>query len=836
MDNKRFTDETTQIKVITKGKKRLIVEDEKEDYSDLQKTREFKSVFLRNGNPIVRHNPSIREGLDSDKVDQRIKDGLTNKCKDKNKKTVLGIILKNVFTFLNILLFGIGIVLFSIGSFGNCFFLLIITSNLLIGIYQEIRAKQKIDKLAVLTNVKTTVIRNGFQYDVDADDLVLDDIIVLQNGNKISADAIVKEGLVEVNESLLTGEALPVKKKPGDLLFAGSFVSSGSCYAKVERVGQDSYVSQLQSKVKKYKKNNSQILKTLNKIIRYISIIIIPLSILLFGFSWWKIGFSTDLEQIKQIIETTAGSMVAMIPSGLYLTTSITLFVAMINLARDKALVQDSYSVEALARVDVLCLDKTGTITDGTMRVENHIVYDESVDVETVVYNIMNAFDDRNQTSLAILDHYKTDKKLPILNKLPFSSSRKKSAVEFEGLGSFVIGAPEFVLSMDHPLVKDLEKYTLQGYRVILMGKVSGVTEDDVVGKATPVASFIIKDHIREEAYDTIKWFKENNVEIKIISGDNPLTVSVIAKEVGVENADQYISLEGLTLEEVSQAATKYSVFGRVAPEQKATLIQALKEAGRTVAMTGDGVNDILAMKRADCSIAMASGSEASRNVAQLVLVESNFACMPKIVKEGRRVINNVQAVASLFLMKTIFAIFFTASLHYPFEPRHLYVLEFVVIGIPSFLLALQPNHQLVKGNFFKNVLSKCLPAGFSLIVATAIALLFCKFNLIGCREEMATTLAGLAISIMGIVILGAICYPFNKYRTFVFSMMVLFGFVLLVVCPLINFNLVGYDIFNVNLNEIIVLIISLLIGTVIYFSGKIISNLIVKKHEKTNK
>lgn len=839
MEEKKFTDETMQIKVVTKGKKRIIVEDESEDYSDLQKTREFKNNFLRNGNPIARYNPKLKEGLTDDQVNLRKKEGLTNKCKDKNKKTVLGIICKNLFTFLNIVLFIIAAVLVSVNEAGKCFFIVIITANLLIGIYQEIRAKRKLDKLAVLTDVKTTVRRNGIQYDLNIDDIVLDDIIVLSNGNKITADAVVKEGMVEVNESLLTGESLPVKKHEGDILFAGSFVSSGSCVAKVERVGQDSYVSQLQSKVKKFKKNNSQILKTLNRIIRFVSTLIIPLGAALFVFTWWQNGFNTDMEIIKKVIGVTAGSMVAMIPSGLYLTTSVTLFVAMINLARDKALVQDSYSVEALARVDCLCLDKTGTITDGTMRVESEIIYDCSVKVKDVVYNMMNAFEDRNQTSLAILDHYHTEEKLEVINKLPFSSSRKKSAVEFKEEGCFVIGAPEFVLNPNDAIVKDLEKYTLEGYRVILMAKVDGIDEDNVYGNVHPVASFIIKDHIREEAFDTIKWFKENNVEIKIISGDNPLTVSVIAKQVGVENADKYISLEGLTLEEVSEAATKYSVFGRVAPEQKATLIQALKKAGKTVAMTGDGVNDILAMKRADCSIAMASGSEASRNVAQLVLVESNFACMPKIVMEGRRVINNVQAVASLFLMKTIFAIIFTLSMHYPFETNNLYVLEFVVIGIPSFLLALQPNHNIVRGNFFKNVLSKCIPAGLALIVVTAIGIITCRLNVGICRETMDVTVAGLGLSILGIIILGYYCFPFNKYRTLVFGGMAVLGAIMLFVFPIIPLglakNFTGFDVYSLNYQEIILIVLSVLLSSVIFFVGEKVSDKILEKYEKTN-
>lgn len=834
MDEKKYPDETREIKVIKKGKKRIIEEDN-EDYSDLEKTREFKNTFLKNGNVVIRLNPSIEKGLSSEQVNQRKKDGLSNKYKDKNQKTYVGIIVKNVFTFLNILLYLIAVVLLLTGAkIMNCFFVVIITANLAIGIFQEIRAKIKMDKLAVLSDVKSTVIRDGIIQDVNVDDLVLDDIVQLTNGNKISADSIIVEGQVEVNESLLTGESLPVKKKVGDLLFAGSFVSSGSCYSKVERVGKDSYVSQLQSKVKKVKKNNSQILKTLNQIIHYVQIIIVPLAIFEFFFKWWRdYNFINDVAAFKDIINDVCGSMVAMIPSGLYLTTSITLFVAMINLVQRKALVQDSYSVESLARVNVLCLDKTGTITDGTMRVENEIVYQNQYDTHLIAYNLMNAFEDRNATSLAILDKYKTDQKLEVINKLPFSSSRKKSAVEFKDLGTFVIGAPEFILDPNDPIVVELQKETLNGFRVILLAKVDAISDEDIIGKPTPVAAYVIKDHIRDEAYDTIKWFKENNVDIKIISGDNPLTVSVIAKQVGVDDADKYISLEGLTLEEVADAATKYSVFGRVAPEQKATLIQALKKAGKTVAMTGDGVNDILAMKRADCSIAMASGSEASRNVAQLVLIDSNFASMPKIVEEGRRVINNVQAVASLFLMKTIFAVVLTISTFYPYQPMHLMIIELVVIGIPSFLLALQPNKEIVRGNFLTNVISKCVPAGIALILSTVICLIACNVGIGNCREEMLCTVGGMSLSFLGLIILTYYCYPFNLYRTLVFVGMIAIG--LLGIFLPIGSEFTGYLVYELNVHEIILMVIAVAISCIVFFAGILISSYIVKKHEKTN-
>lgn len=834
--SKKINDETTQIKVVKKGKKHIIVEDLSDDYSDLEKTREFKNVFLKDNQQVIRYHPRLTEGLNSSEVEQRKKDGLTNRYKDKNQKTIIGIICKNLFTFLNILLYSIAIILFAVGAeLMNCFFLVIITCNLLIGIYQEIKAKIQIDKLSVLADAKATVIRNGVRYEVFAHEIVLDDLVVLTNGRKICADSIVKEGEVEVNESLLTGESIPVKKKAGDFLFAGSFISSGSCISSVERVGANSYASQLQAKVKKVKKNESQILNTLNKIIRWISYIIIPLGIAMFFFAWSREGFSNDGSIIKAVILNTAGSMVAMIPSGLYLTTSITLFVAMINLSKDRALVRDSYSVESLARVNVLCLDKTGTITDGTMKVENEIIYDDQYDYSRIAFNLFNSFEDQNPTSLAILEKYNSKEKMSVIKKLPFSSSRKMTAVEFENFGCFVIGAPEFILSKDDELVKNLGGYTLHGYRVILMAKVDGIEDDKIYGKPHPIVSFVIKDHIREEAYDTIKWFKENNVDIKIISGDNPLTVSVIAKEVGVTNADQYVSLEGMTLDEVSQVALKYSVFGRVAPEQKATLVSALKKAGKTVAMTGDGVNDILAMKRSDCSVAMASGSEACRNVAQLVLMNNNFASMPKIVKEGRRVINNVQAVASLFLMKTIFAIILTLTTLYPYIPMNLQVLEFVVIGVPSFLLALQPNHNIVRGDFFKNVLSKCIPAAFSLILATLLCLVACNFKLFDCREDMTQTMGGMSISFLGLIILTFYCYPFNLYRTIVFVGMILIGMLCIFVPPLINFEFTGFLVYQLSLNEILVMIATIIISGIVFFIGEYISSQIIKKYEKTN-
>jgi cation-transporting ATPase E len=444
---------------------------------------------------------------------------------------------------------------------------------------------------------------------------------------------------------------------------------------------------------------------------------------MLFVVNWFREGWTTDEVVIRKIVMSVSGSMVAMIPSGLYLMVSVTLFVTMGKLAGEKSLVQDSYSVETLARVDTLCLDKTGTITDGTMVVEDEIKYGDSFDSENIIANLVNAFPDQNQTAIALDKKYKITKQYEVEKTLPFSSTRKKSAVTFKELGTFALGAPEYLLEHNHKLLKELDVYTQKGYRVVMLCKVDDITDEDIVGKVTPISAFIIKDHIRNTASSTIKWFKENGVDVKIISGDNPVTVSAIAKEVGVENAENWVSLENMSLDEVEEAAKKYTVFGRVAPEQKASLIKALKNMGRTVAMTGDGVNDILAMKQADCSIAMGSGSDASRNVAQLVLMDDNFANMPSIVKEGRRVINNVQSVASLFLMKTIFAILLTATTYYPFTTRNLILFEIIAIGLPSVLLALQPNTALVSGSFLKNVFKKCVPAGLAIVVAALVGM-----------------------------------------------------------------------------------------------------------------
>ncbi len=839
-NKKAFSDETTELRILKKQKKSYILEDD--DLKSLQETREFRKIESKDGKLISRYSPKIENGLTLDQVQERRENGLINKTKNKYEKSILKIIVKNFFTFLNILLFAICIIMlvFGVQGLSNYFFMVIISSNLIIGIVQEIRAKMIIDKLTLVTKSKVKVIRNSTKIDVDAEDLVLDDVYLLSNGSKIITDSVVVDGSVEVNESLLTGESLPVKKNIGDLVFAGSFVSSGSCTCKVERVGDDNYITQLQERAKREKKNNSVILKSLNIIIGAVSLFVVPLGIYNFVTKWMANNWSTDIEVLRTVVANSCGSMVAMIPSGLYLTVSITLVVSVIALAKRNTLVQDSYAIEMLARTDVLCLDKTGTITDGTMELHDEI--EIAPCDESLVGEILGSFDEKNQTSEAILKKHEYQNKYQVECKMPFSSSRKMSGVKFKDLGSYVIGAPEFVLSPDHEIVKKLEEYTKQGYRVLLLAKVHDITEEEIKGSAVPLRGYIIKDHIRDSAHATLKWFAENEVEIKIISGDNPLTVSEIAKQAGVINAENYISLEGMNLEEVSEAATKYTVFGRVAPEQKATLVTALKKAGKTVAMTGDGVNDILALKISDCSIAMASGSEAARNVSSIVLIDSDFSNLPKVVAEGRRVINNVTEVASLFLMKTTFAILLTLSTKYPFVPSNLMVIEFFCSGLAAFALALQPNNRKIKGGFLSNVLSKALPGGFTYALGVFIIVLLIPKLMAGVSDmnylnypyRFEQTVGGLYISSLGILTLFYHCKPLNKYRSIIFGLMTV---ATIVVCftPLGEF-FAHFYINYLNKELWILYAVSVVCGAVLFITLKWLFDLFIKKYEERKK
>lgn len=723
---------------------------------------------------IERFNPSYKEGLTSAQVAKRVEDGKTNFVNTKNTKTYKSIILGNIFTFFNILCLLVAIALISVGAWGDCFFMIIVLANTCIGIVQEIKAKRTIEKISLVSSPTAVVIRDKFETKISVSEVVLDDMVIFQTGKQICADCIVVEGSVEVNESLLTGESVSIKKNKGDILYSGSFVVGGKCYARVDKVGNDTYTSKLALQAKEYRKPKSELMGTLNLIIKIIGVIIIPLAYLSFRSNY------ANSDNLVETIRRTAVSTIGMIPAGMFLLTSMALAVGVIKLVRKRTLVQDLYSIEMLARTDVLCLDKTGTITDGTMKVNNviQLKLDCKYTMEQLIGSMLTALDDNNQTSRALITHFGYSKELVAQKILPFNSTRKLSAVTFTTGETYVFGAPEYVLKTKNKEIDNLVKtYTSKGFRVLLLAQCNGALKDDKLPlDRTPISIIVIEDHIREDAAETIKWFRENGVDIKIISGDNPITVSEVSKRVGVENADKYISLEGLTQQQVIDAVDKYTVFGRVSPEQKCILVKALKSKGHKVAMTGDGVNDILALKEADCSIAMASGSEATRLVSNLVLLDSNFASMPGVVAEGRRVINNIQKSSSLYLMKTIYTILLTIFcliLHIPYifeNTKQVLLLEVLVIGVPSFFLALQPNNERIQGKFIVNLLSKSIPSALILFLNVVACYIF---NTTLGTTTQTTTMASLAITFIGLLVLFRLCKPFDIFRGCLYAAMV---------------------------------------------------------------
>ena len=755
---------------------------------DLSSKSRTKVTGVTSYHSAERYFPSVSEGLTSQQVSQRNLEGLVNEETKKGGTTYASIFVKNIFTWFNILTFIVAIALLAVNFTENlpkCMFLVIVLINLTIGIVQEIKAKKTVDKLTLMTAPTAVVIRDGSKIIIPVKEIVLDDIIYLELGKQICADCVVVKGECEANESMLTGESVPVKKKLGDQLISGSFVSSGNCFARVIRVGDANYVARLSAKAKKHNKPKSELRNSIAAIIKGVSVIIIPVAV-------FMVILGLEKMDLNSTVQETAGAVIGMIPSGMFLLTSIALAVSVIKLGKRNTMVKDLYCIEMLARVDTLCLDKTGTITDGTMQVKD--VYDCKIDtgatIKTIVGAMLAATEDNNQTAIALSEYFGRNKELTPKMVMPFSSQKKLSAVTFEGLGTYFLGAPEFILKdvgiKGQKIINDNAK---EGYRVIMLAHSPlEIKDDKLPATRRAVAYIIIEDHIRPEAVDTIKWFKENNVAVKVISGDNPMTVSEVAKRVGVENADKFISLEGLSNEEVKVAANKYTVFGRVSPEQKRILVKAMKAKGHTVAMTGDGVNDILALRESDCSVAMASGSEAARNVSHLVLMDSNFASMPEVVKEGRRVINNIQNSSSLYLMKTFMSailsilsvIFLYCGISnrlYFFDTSNLLPLEMCIIGLPSVLLAFQPNKDLVEGHFMGNILKKCLPGGVALVIAVLSIYLY---DLLGGAAglnplQLSTDFEGIyKTMLIGVVVytgfmsLLVISQPFDKYRTMV--------------------------------------------------------------------
>ena len=720
---------------------------------------------------MKRYNPDYKQGLSTKEVEERKINNLVNYNDTPPTKSIKEIVKSNFFTyfnFINLILGGAIIVAGIIGgeiweSIKNCTFMGVIIFNSIISIVQEIISKKTIDKLNVLAASKVTTIRNGQEIELGIEELVLDDIVKLSLGNQVVTDSIIINGNVEVNESFLTGEVNPISKKEGDTILSGSFIVSGSCYARVEHIGKDNYISKISNEAKYNKKINSVIMNSFERILKVLSVVIVPVGVMLFINQ-----LNVSHNDFTTAVFGTVAALIGMIPEGLLLLTSSVMAVSVVRLSRYNVLVQQLYCIETLARVDVICLDKTGTITEGSMEL-NNIICEENIPKEAIdemLSNFCYAFDNSNATMDAIKEKYPNKGIWTVTNKIEFSSSRKFSAVSFNERGSFYFGAPEFVLKQDFiKYQEEIEKYSDNRVLVMAYNKKS-LTETPSNLKV--IGFILIQDKIRKEAPDTLKYFKEQGVAVKIISGDNFVTVCNIAQRAGLKNA-KGMDATLLTDDNIQECLEKYDVFGRVTPDQKKKIIETLQKNGHTVAMTGDGVNDVLALKKADCSIAMASGSDAAKNVSQIVLLDSNFASMPKVVAEGRRTINNVERSASLLLIKTIFTAIlvvvciFMASPYF-YMPIHLSLITACTISIPSFILALEPNHEIVKGNFMLKVISKSFPAALTVVFNVVMIVLYKNYFEIS--ETITSTLIVLMTGTTGFIFLYRLCKPFNILRS----------------------------------------------------------------------
>ncbi len=738
-----------------------------------EKKKSKKNKSKLDSHSIVRFNPDPKVGLTANEVNKRNEENLLNISKLKTSKSLASIFIKNIFTFFNMTCLIVACALIVVGAYSDLLFMVIVILNTVIGIVQETKAKRIIDKLSLTNSNFTKVVRDGEEEEIYKTEVVLDDVLCLNPGMQIACDSIVLSGQVEVNESLLTGESQPVKKMEGDSLLGGSFISSGSCKAKVNKIGDENYISQLSQKAKTFKQAKSELLTSLRTLIKIITIFMVPIAIMMLynNYSYYSDNPALEYSLSYMVITKTSGCIIAMIPAGMFLLTSVALAVSVIRLSKKHTLVQELYCIEMLARTNVLCLDKTGTLTNGSMSVKSVELLSNKTDkeVDKIVASMVASFHDANHTALALKSYfgkptYSAEK------SIPFSSERKFMGCKFKNSNAYKLGAYEYVIDKPSQELKNkAENYATNGYRVLLLTECDKNFSN---ASSKPIAFILLQDNIRKDAPKTIEWFKQNDVDIKIISGDNPITVSEVARRCGVENYDKYISLQGLSNNEVMEVATKYSIFGRVSPEQKAILVKTLKSQGKTVAMTGDGVNDILALKEADCSIAIAAGSDAARSVSQLVLLDSNFSSMPSVVAEGRRVVNNIQKSSSLFLMKTIFAIsiaIFVLCMNktYPFSPIQFILLEMFVIGLPSFFLALQPNINRIKGKFLSNLLKNALPAGICLFSVTIAMYIYQIFT--GIRTEVLVTMASLAIIVVGFIALFRMCRPFNWFKSMMY-------------------------------------------------------------------
>ncbi len=779
----------------------------------------------------LKDTEGIPEGLTSEEVAALTEEGKVNISDEKVGKSYGRIIRDNVFTYFNLVWLIVTVLLVVCRSFDNMTFLAIIIPNMVISIVQEMKAKATVEKLSVTTEPKATVIRDGELVTINANEIVLGDVMLVEMGRQVLSDAIVISGFAEANESMLTGESDAIRKEVGDKILAGSFFVGGSVYARVVNVGRDNYVHKIEKAAKSFRAPTSNLFHDLNKLIKSIGVFLIPMAVVLFLANFFI------YKEIVTATVKTCGSIVGMIPAGIYLLVTLTLTLSVVNLSKKRTLVQDMYSIEMLASADIVCLDKTGTITDGTM----HVTAVESLDgtdiseIERIMSHIEGTEQSVNNTSAALIDRFGKDVSVKIIKKIPFSSARKFSAVSIVGLGSFSIGAPHFVPC---PISKEVEEmisaHAAEGERVLILVRHG----DDVLeNEGIAMALIAISDRIRPGAKETIASFQEQGVTLKVISGDHAETVSTIAAGVGINNADKYISCESLTDEELVESAEKYAVFGRVTPEQKVLLVKTLRVNGHTVAMTGDGVNDTLALKESNCAIAMADGSEMARKVAHIVLMDSDFSALPEVVKEGRRCINNVRQSSVLYLMKTIFTIILSiisvlTLSGYPFEPKQFLLLEMFIIGAASVLLAIEPNNKRIEGNYLESVIIRSFPNALSMLVPVILLMITEKF--ITMTLDSRNSIAMAVILLVGFINLISLCKPFTKWRTIVVSAI---GGLLAIVIPVSIFLLNDIFLFRPIMQNPLIFALTISLGvmfTVVMqlFRGKI-ERIIAKNLER---
>lgn len=774
----------------------------------------------------IRYYPTTTVGLTNEQIEQRYHDNLVNYDTSVPTKTIKQIITTNIFTLFNILNFVLATFIIFTGSIKNLLFLGVVFCNTIISIIQEIRAKKEVDALSIISASKVRVIRNGKKKEIELDEVVLDDMLEIFPGDQIVTDAIIIDGSCEVDESFITGESDTDYKEAGELLKSGSFLVSGKVFARVEHIGTDNYTAKI-SKEAKYKKPSSSVLmKSLNTIIKWISICIIPI-----GFILFLNQMAIDDNTVNNAIITTVAAVLGMIPEGLVLLTSTVLAVSVIRLSKYKVLVKDLYCIETLARIDTLCLDKTGTITEGSMEFKKIIPVGKHTkqEITEVMRAFCTAIPDVNNTILALKQAFNKPLHYKVNNLIPFSSDIKFSGIEFQDKGTYFIGAPEIILKDNYQKYETQIKNDLLEYRILVLAHTNQKIKDKEIPENLELLSFIyIQDKIRDDAKETLSFFEKQGVNIKVISGDNVQTVAGIAKRAGIVNYENYIDMTTIkTDEELVEASRKYTIFGRVNPVQKRGLVKAMKNDGHFVAMTGDGVNDVLALKEANCSIAMPNGSDAAKNIAELVLLDSNFSSMPKIVAEGRRTVNNIEQSATLFLTKTSYAtilaiLFIFLKMNYPFMPIQLTLTSVVTIGIPSFILALQPNENLIQGNFFKNVLSKSLPTAI-LVVLNIIAIMICS-HFLKFTDVQTSTMCVLMNAVTGFMLLYYLCHPFNILKKLLYGSMITFF--------LLQFIFLR-DLYSLTIINFPMLIITIILSLITLTLFKLLTSIFYRRLEK---